>query len=94
MITTNMFFVIPVTVLKPFNYDKFCISVRCPPGSFSLKNDLGCIFLQYLPKTKLINGNQISSTKDHCDLIGSNIPVVKTPEQATEMLTKINSLLV
>ena len=92
MITTNMFFFI--TEFKPYNYDKFCFSVRCPPGSFSLKNDPGCIFLQYLPKRKLIDGNQISSTKDHCELIGSNVPVVKNPEQATEMLTKINSLLV
>ena len=59
-----------------------------------MKNDPGCIFQQYSPKRKLINGKQSPSTKDHCDIIGSNIPVTKTPEEATEMLTKINSLLV
>ena len=83
-------------VLIQFIYHFQClyIVVSCPPGSFSWDSNPGCSFLQYFPSTKSVGSNQNSNTRDHCDGIGSHIPVIRTSEEGTSFLNKINSLLV
>ena len=70
------------------------LQVVCPPGSFSLSPDSGCIFPYYLPDDKARLENQNKSAQQYCDILSSHIPIINTPDDANNMVRELRSLMV
>ena len=66
----------------------------CPPGSFSLSPDSGCIFPYYLPDDDARLETQNKSAQEYCDSLSSHIPIINTPEDANNMIRELRSLMV
>ena len=70
------------------------LQVVCPPGSFSLSPDSGCIFPHYLSDDDARLENQNKSAQQYCDSLSSHIPIIKTAEDANNMISELRSLMV
>ena len=70
------------------------LQVVCPPGSFSLSPDSGCIFPHYLSDDDARLENQNKSAQQYCDSLSSHIPIINTPEDADTMIRELRSLMV
>ena len=70
------------------------LQVVCPPGSFSLSPDSGCIFPYYLPDDEARLENQNKSAQQYCDILSSHIPIINTPDDANNMVRELRSLMV
>ena len=70
------------------------LQVVCPPGSFSLSPDSGCIFPHYLPDDDARLENQNTSAQQYCDSLSSHIPIIKTAEDANNMISELRLLMV